>query len=176
MHESGNGNNKNVDIQTPMGSMSVKSNEAADTKAIGLAEYPGAKQVSDDDDHDNSKAANVNMSFGGFGLKVAAAHYHTSDSTQKVQDFYKKELSKYGNVLVCSPEDRESAKADDNSDVLTCNDKGRGMHVNGGEKDDLELKAGTKHRQHIVAIKPKNGGTDFGLVFVEIRGGKENSM
>lgn len=178
VHESGEGDKKNVDIKTPVGSMSVRSDKDADPKATGLTPYPGALQVADTE---GDKNANVDMSFGGFGLKVAAAHYHTDDSPEKVMDFYKKDLARYGTVLVCDANARHEAPAQDkDSDVLTCGDKGsksyqhdRGININ---IEDTELKVGTQHRQHIVGVKPKGNGTDFALVYVELRGGKEDTM
>ncbi|GAC1659236.1 MAG: hypothetical protein NVS9B15_21500 [Acidobacteriaceae bacterium] len=177
-HESGDKNNKKVDIQTPMGSLNVKENEAADPKATGITQYPGAVQTSDSE-HGNDKSANVNLSFGGFGLKVAAANFHSDDPQQKVMDFYKSDLSKYGKVLVCDAEARRNAPVPDkDSDILTCSDKsGRRTQIQEGtDSADTVLKAGTQHRQHIVAFKPSSKGTRFATVFVEIRGGDSNSM
>lgn len=173
--ESGNGDKKNVEIQTPVGGMSIKSSENADPKATGLPAYPGAVQVAD---AEGDKNANINMSFGGFGLKVAAVHYHTDEPMQNVMDFYKKELSKYGTVLICDAKMRRDAPSPDKgSDTLTCSDKtGNHSQVSAGEKDDTELKVGTQHRQHIVAVKSKSGGTEFDLVYVEVRDGKQDSM
>ena len=39
----------------------------------------------------------------------------------------------------------------------------------------IELKVGTRQNQHIVSIKPADSGkgSDFGLVYVQIRGGKD---
>jgi len=39
----------------------------------------------------------------------------------------------------------------------------------------VELKVGTKQNQHIVSIRPADSGkgSDFGLVYVQVRGGKD---
>jgi hypothetical protein len=175
---SGEKGNEKVDIDTPMGSLKVNTDKAADPKATGLASYPGAVETKDED---GDKSANVNMNFGGFGLKVAAAHFHTDDAPSKVMDFYKKDLDRYGNVLVCDSKARSSAKeADKDSDVLTCGDSNNkhGIHIDEyhSDSDATELKVGTQHRQHVVAIRPKGNGTDFALVYVELKGGKKESM
>lgn len=179
VHQSGDKDNKKVDIQTPMGSLNVKENEAADPKATGISAYPGAQQVADSDHGGHDKAANVNMSFGGFGLKVAAVNFHSDDPQEKVMEFYKNDLAKYGKVLVCDPAARRSAPVPaDDSDVLTCSDKG-GKHTNirtGTGDRDTELKVGTMHRQHVVAFKPTSKGTDFATVYVEIRTGDSKTM
>lgn len=179
VHQSGDKDNKKVDIQTPMGSLNVKENEAADPKATGISVYPGAMQVADTDHGGHDKAANVNMSFGGFGLKVAAVNFHSDDSQDKVMAFYKNDLAKYGKVLVCDAEARRNAPApSEDSEVLTCSDKG-GKHTNirtnTGDRD-TELKVGTVHRQHIVAFKPTSKGTDFATVYVEIHTGDSKTM
>ena len=175
VHTSGEKENKKVDIRTPMGSLNVKENEAADTKATGIETYPGAVQAAD---KENDKAANVNMNFGGFGLKVAAVNWHTDDPQDKVMSFYKQDLAKFGKVLVCDPEARKHAEpSKDDSDVLTCSDKtGKYSHVSGGDSEDTELKAGTLHRQHIVAFKPTSKGTDFATVYIELHTGDSNTM
>ena len=176
--ESGDKENKRVDIQTPMGSMNVKENDAADPKATGMTEYPGAVQVAEGD-HGDDKSANIDMSFGGFGLKVAAANYRSDDPQSKVMDFYKKDLAKYGKVLVCDPQARrDTPPPDKDSDTLTCSDKS-GVHAqvsNSADSDDTVIKAGTQHRQHIVAFKPSSKGTKFALVYVEIRGVDQHTM
>jgi hypothetical protein len=172
---SGEGKNENVDIKTPMGSMSVRTDKDADPKATGITPYPGAVQTSDGE---GEKNANVNMSFGGYGLKVAAVNYHSDDDPQKVMDFYKKDLARFGSVLVCDAKARKDAPNEDkDSDVLTCADgDGKHVHISGSGGADTELKVGTRHRQRIVDFKPKSSGTNFALVYVELRDGKTGSM
>ena len=67
-----NGKNENVDIGTPFGSMSVKTNDNVNSNAIGLAVYPGATPLKEDGDSD---AADVNLSFGSFRLGVPEGNY-----------------------------------------------------------------------------------------------------
>jgi hypothetical protein len=38
------------------------------------------------------------------------------------------------------------------------------------EPGEVELKAGTKESQHIVAIEPNGTGTSFSLLYVEAKG------
>lgn len=174
--ESGSGNNKDVDIKTPMGQIAVKTNDNVEAKATGLSPYPGAVEVKDSD---GDKGANVNMSFGGFGLKVAALKFRTDDPQEKVTAFYRKDLERYGAVLTCDPAARRE-KATENSDKLTCSEKGDGGGMNINISDDkdhgMEMKAGTKQKQHIVAISRDGKGTKFSLVYVELHTGKDESM
>src|SRR5512146_3442862 len=73
------GENKNVDIRTPLGALQVRTNPTP--AQIGLSVYPGAKQKIKGDDRN---AANVNISSSLFGVKVLVIGYHTQDAPDKV--------------------------------------------------------------------------------------------
>ena len=92
------GDNDNVKIATPFGGMSVKTNDAAVVEGLGLQVYPGAELVKKDK---NNGAADVNMSFGSFQLRVKAASYRTTDSPDQVTTFYRKALGRFGDVIQC---------------------------------------------------------------------------
>lgn len=151
------GSKEKVSIQTPVGGINVNTN--AEAKDTGIAVYPGAKQSPSKDDDHNS--ANVNISSSMFGVKVIAVEYVSEDSPDKIKDYYKKELAKFGNVLDCP----NGAKEEGEGDQLVCSDKPKhvGHHNN-------ELVVGTKQRRHIVSIEPNGKGTKFGLVYVQVRG------
>ena len=156
------GNDKQVDIKTPMGGIHV--GKSADLADVGMKVYPGSKMHPSNDGADEN--ANVNISSFGYGLKVVAQQYQSDDTPAKVIAFYKEELKKYGEVLVChSPNhmhvDTNFKSDSDDSHKLTCN-------TNNG--NNTELKAGTKENQHVVAVEPEGNGTKFSLVYVHIRG------
>jgi hypothetical protein len=155
---------KDADIRTPVGDMKVRTN--IDPKEVGLAVYPGAR-LKPSEDSDKDKGANVNISTPFFGLRVVALDYVTDDSPQKVMDFYKKELSRYGKVAECK-NSSSNVNTKGNNDMkltLDCDDTGSG--------NSTELKAGEGDRQHIVGVTPQSKGTEFGLVYVQIRGKAE---
>jgi len=161
------GDGDNVKISTPFGGMQVKTDNAAILEQIGLPQYPGATPVKSD--HDKG-SADVNLSFGSFHLKVNAAGYRTSDSPDMVKAFYRKALSKYGDVIECY--DYKTVGTPTRTAAgLTCDDHSGG-HVS--MRDDLtgrtQLKAGSKQNQHIVEIDPEGSGTKFGLVALELPG------
>jgi len=155
------GKEKNVDIHTPVGDIKVEKD--ADARDTGLPVYPGARIRRDDDDKDN-KSANVNLSFGEYGLKVVALEYESDDKADKIVSFYQSQLKRYGNVLECHVHDhgghvQTGAKGD--SDELKCEDSGGST---------VELKVGTKQNQRIVSVEPQDKGTHFALVRVLTHG------
>ena len=157
-----NGEDKQVDISTPVGGIHV--NKDAKVEDVGLALYPGArlKQKSFNGD---GKSANVNISSFGFGLKVVALEYESDDSPGKVIAYYKDQLKKYGSVLECRTShldvDTDMKDSDSGSHLLTCS---------GSSGINVELKVGTKENQHIVAVEPEGKGSSFSLVYVRTHG------
>ena len=127
--------------------------------------YPGAELVKKDKDNG---AADVNMSFGSFQLRVKAASYRTEDSPDKVSAFYRKALGRYGDVIECQ-NDKPVGSPIRTGEGLTCdNDKGNHITVNEDMSGKMELKAGSKVHQHIVAIDPDGSGTKMGLVALDL--------
>src|SRR5215471_17463040 len=119
----GEGGDKKVDINTPVGEIHVNTNDA-DPKAVGMSVYPGAKVR---DDHDDNSAT-VNMSM--FGLKVVALKYQTSDAPDKVLDYYRKELkSSFGNVIECKGNAAHIVGKPGDSGELTCDEHDHGAQI-----------------------------------------------
>jgi hypothetical protein len=166
-----NGNNDNVDIGTPFGSMQVKTNDNVEASGIGITPYPGAQLVKKG--HDDG-AADVNMSFGSFHLGVKAVSYTTPDAPEKVLAFYKKDLGRYGAVLHCDGKHAVGVPIR-TDEGLTCDtDEHNSGHVSWDTDDDdakTELRAGSKQHQHIVAVETKDGGTKIGLVALDLPSG-----
>ena len=159
--------NDNVKIATPFGGMTVKTNDAAVVDGLGLPVYPGAELVKKDK---NNGAADVNMSFGSFQLRVKAASYRTTDSPDQVTAFYRKALGRYGDVIQCQ-NDKAVGTPTRTAEGLTCdNEKENHISVNDDMSGKMELKAGSKQHQHIAAIDPEGNGTKFGLVALDLPG------
>ena len=159
--------NDNVKIATPFGGMTVKTNDAVVTEGLGLPVYPGAELVKKDK---NNGAADVNMSFGSFQLRVKAASYRTQDSPEQVTAFYRKALGRYGDVIQCQ-NNKAMGTATHTAEGLGCdNDKDNHISVNDDMFGKMELKAGSKQHQHIVAVDPEGNGTKFGLIALDLPG------
>jgi hypothetical protein len=161
----------NVDIKTPIGDLHV--NEGADVRDTGLALYPGAKPAPKDSSRD-SKSANVNLSFGGYGLRVVAAEFVSDDSSDKILDYYNKQLQHFGKPIECHGKwngGDVGVNTDDKNGLskpVSC------RNSSGGES--TELKVGTEGNQHIVAIKSDGKGSRFALVYVRMRTGKDDTI
>jgi hypothetical protein len=158
-----NGQDKQVDITTPVGGVHVS--KQADVSDVGLAVYPGARMKEKDSDG-SDKSANVNISGFGYGLKVVALEYESDDAPAKVLSFYKDQLKKYGNVLECHTshlnlDTRMGHRSGNDSGELTCE---------GNHGSNIELKAGRQDDQHIVAVEPQGKGSSFSLVYVRTHG------
>ena len=151
---------ENVDIQTPIASMHVETNEQAKAHDTGLPVYPGAREAAPDE-HDNTSKANVNLGFAGFGLKVVAAKYETDDPPDKLKDFYRKALAKYGNVTEC--------KGDIDLDVHK-DGKSVSCKSSASEPDKFEMGVGSGSVQRMVSIKPKSKTTQFALIYIQTSG------
>jgi hypothetical protein len=134
----------------------------ADAKDIGLPLYPGARRHKDKDS--DSPGINFDLWGGGSGVKLAVLKLESDDSPEKIADYYKKKLSKYGKVLDCShptANATDSSDKDDDNKPLTCgSDK--------PEKNGLLFKSGTNSNQHLVSIEPNpaNNGSLFQLVHI----------
>lgn len=157
-----NGEDKQVDIQTPVGGIHVSKD--ANVGDVGLAVYPGARlkqQGSDGAD----KSANVDISSFGYRVKVVALQYESDDSPAKLVAYYTDQLKKYGHVLEC-----HTSHIDLNADPKRWDHDSHELTCEGSSGNKIELKVGTKEYQHIVAIEPEGKGSSFALVFVHTHG------
>ena len=157
-----NGEDKQVDIQTPVGGIHVRQD--ANVADVGLTVYPGARLKQKGSDGDD-KSANVDISSFGFRLKVVALQYESDDSPAKLVAYYKDQLQKYGKVLECHTShigmNEDPSRWHHDTHELACEESS-------GNK--IELKVGTQEYQHIVAIEPEGKGSSFALVYVHAYG------
>jgi hypothetical protein len=166
------GEEKNVDIRTPVGNIHVgEDGSAAD---IGLPVYPGAREKSDQK-NGNQNPANVNISTDFFRLKVVAIEYESDDDPDKLIAYYQDKLKKYGNVLEC----HSSGDGKDIAASLSDENKSGSLELKceGNSGSHIELKAGNRENQHLVAIAPASAGkgSSFSLVSIQTRG-KQGSI
>ena len=165
-----NGEQKKVQVDTPFGGIHVNTDQtsAAD---LGLPTYPGANIVND---KDNEQSADIHMGFGEWELRVKVVNFSTPDSQDKVLAFYKNALTRYGDVITCQGTTPVGTPTE-TSEGLTCaDDKNNTSTVQidrgdyGSGEKSLELKAGSKRHQHILAFKSTSVGTKFSLVELQL--------
>ena len=161
------GEHKDVRIATPFGGLQVTTNPELVLREIGLAAYPGA--VQDQKGKDQNSAADVNMNVGSFNLRVKAVSYRTDDSPDKVKEYYRDQLKRYGDVIECRNNVAVGTPTH-TFEGLTCDTK-EGGHITVQDhpgKHELELKSGSPQHQRIVSIDADGDGTKFGLVVLDL--------
>ncbi len=163
---------KDVTVSTPFGGLHVRTDDVS-ARDTGMKPYPGARLMPQKDNTDTK--ANVNIDTPWFGLKVVALKFESDDPTDKIWDFYKKDMSQYGRVLECKAGSPDMNLEKKNKDDLTCEKSGsRRAHKMDIPTGDMELRVGTSERMRIVGFKPSGKGTEFSLVYVVTREGRES--
>jgi hypothetical protein len=157
------GNGENVKIATPFGGVQVKTDSEAVSEGIGIAVYPHA-ELEEKNGKDNG-SADVNVSVGSLRVRVKAIEYHSDDAQEKVIAFYRKELGKYGGVIQCR-DGRAVDSATQTPEGLSCDDEHKGASSDSARK--IELKAGSKQHQHLVAVDGRSSGTKFSLIVLDL--------
>jgi hypothetical protein len=143
--------------------LALHANSHASAADIGLPAYPGATLYKD---ADNDSAADLGLTVGDFHFSLMAVNYVTTDSPAQVLSFYRKPLSRYGEVLECDHGKPVGALTVTRSG-LTCG------HVqvsgNTNSSTDHEIRAGSLHQYRIVGIDESHpGATHFGLVYLDL--------
>ena len=162
IQKQGEGANKKVDIETPVGSLHV--NTQADPKDTGMAVYPGATPAADEE---GKHGANVGIDSSLFGVKIVAVKYHSDDPPEKLLDFYRKQLKSYGDVSECH------GSVSFSGGHVVCHQTGSRNETNlVTGANETSLVTGTEERHHVVSVKPEGGGSKFALVYIQTRGEK----
>ncbi len=174
-HDGGHGD-KDVDISTPLGGMSVKTDSTTVQRRLGLPLYPGA--TPEQHKGDDNSSADVDMNFGSFRLRVLAMSFASPDAPAKIEAFYRASLAQYSDVIKCRHHAPVGLPVRTGLG-LTCADDnhvhtGKSSDIDPDSDNDLELKAGSQSRQHIVSLQPEGTGTKFGLVALELPHGDDH--
>jgi hypothetical protein len=148
--------------------LELHANSHATAADIGLPSYPGATLYKD---KENDSAIDLGLTLGDFRFTLKAANYASSDPPARILVFYRKPLSRYGDVLECEHGKPVGAHAVTRSG-LTCSDEQDGhakTDASANTSGDHELRAGTPHQYRVVGIdKSQPGMTHFGLVYVDL--------
>jgi hypothetical protein len=155
----------NVKVATPFGGMQIKTNDTSVVQGLGLPAYPEAELQQKEGDYNGD--ADVDMKFGDVRLRVTTVRYKSSDSPDKVSAFYRKALSRYGDVIECQ-KGRPVGTPTQTPEGLTCDKED--AHLSWDSSDKMELKAGSKQFQHLVVIDPNQNGSMMDVVAVHMPG------
>ena len=154
VREQESGEQTDVDVSTPLGGVSVRTNvEPTDT---GLPVYPGARLLREDGE---PESARVNIGTSLFGVKVVAASFEGDDAPERIVDFYKNEMRTYGSVTECRGD--IDFRGQPGAQQATCKERPTSR--------EIQLVVGTEERHRIVAVKPRGGGSEFALVYIQTR-------
>jgi hypothetical protein len=148
----GEGQNKNVDIHTAFGDISVRTSDKG--VETGLPVYPGATLLPGGKDESGSADVNVGTAF--VGVHVKAAKYESQDAPQAVVDFYRGELGKFGAVVECKGDVNFEGEP---RQPVCKEDSGSG---------EIQLVTGTEDNHRMVAVKPRGAGSEFAVVAIQI--------
>jgi hypothetical protein len=143
--------------------LALHANSHTSAADIGLPAYPGATLYKDEG---NDSGADLGLTINDFHFGMLAVNYVTSDSAAQVLAFYRKRLSRYGEVLECDHGKPVGALTVTRTG-LTCGH----VQVNGNtdSSTDHELRAGSLHQYRIVGIDASHpGSTRFGLVYLDL--------
>ena len=148
--------------------LDVHANSHTTAKDIGLPAYPGATIFKD---KDNDGGADLGLALGDFHFQLKVASFTSGASPDRVLDFYRKPLSRFGEVLECNHGKPVGSLVATKSGLTCADQQGGNVHANGSvnSSTDHELRACTPHLFRIVGIdKTENGQTRFGLVYLEL--------
>ena len=138
---------------------------------IGLPAYPGAVLVKDLDKNGKEDKGSFGFSLwgGSFGLKLSLLKYRSPDSMEKIGQFYRDAMGRYGKVLDCS------MTAPSSDDDKTDNNGKKNISLR-CSKDDVKpgklvIKVG-KDEKHfrMVAMERQANGVEFQLLNLSVNG------
>jgi len=144
------GNTDKVEVQTPVGDLNVTSRKEAQPSDVGLAGYPGARPISDEGQ--GSAQAHIAMPF--LNLKMAGVKFESSDPPQKILEFYRHELGRYGQV-------KEEHRGSSSTNI-------QGFSWR-STPDQVTLSAGPGDTTHVVAVQPEGSGSKFALLYIRAK-------
>jgi hypothetical protein len=165
-----NSQDKPFDVRSSLGDMHVGKD--ADAAKQGLPLYPGARPKQET----NSDPLNFGILTESFGMKLLVAKYESDDPPSKIIDFYRGKLKKFGKVLECHSQKHganvEVHDSDHDSDKDSKDSPDKELKCEEDSGPGVELKVGTEHNQHVVAVEPENAskGSTFTLVYMRTQG------
>ncbi len=149
--------------------LSVHASSDVTPATIGLPVYPGAKLAAKHGD-DNA-AFDIGFAFGDTRLRLEGIGYDSDDPPDRVLEFYRKALSRYGDVLECD-HGHAVGSLSVTSSGLRCSDKGRreDLNINGhfDSSTSHDLRAGSPEEFRIAGVDGSSSkSSHFVIMYVK---------
>ncbi len=146
-----------ANAETFSAGLKVSDEVAADE--TGLRAYPGAKLVTKND----GDGANLQLSFGSYGMKLVVVKLRSTDTPAQVATFYRDDLARFGEVLDCKvPRSEREAKTKPDKFEISCKSET-------APKDGFLYRVGVKKSERVVSISPTKNGSEITLVHVSLK-------
>jgi hypothetical protein len=158
------GDASKVKVATPFGGVQVKTNDSSVLQGLGLPIYPGAQFLQDSGKSNGS--ADVNLNLGVFSLRIKSAAFKSSDSPEELIAFYRKALTRYGDVIECQ-HGQTVGSLTHTTEGLTCEEDHSHSE---GDSEKIKLLAGSKQHQHVVIIGPDGNASKLQIVAMDLPG------
>ena len=118
----------------------------------------GAQPVRDEGEQPGS--ANVNIGAGRFGVRVVAMKFESDDAPESIVDFYRNQMSTYGEVTECRGDIDFRGRS--GAEQPVCDEK--------PSSREIQLVTGTAEQHRIVDVQPRGSGSEFAVVYIQTRG------
>jgi hypothetical protein len=163
------GDASKVKVATPFGGVQVKTNDSSVLQGLGLPIYPGAQFQ---EQGKSNGSADVDLNLGIFTLRIKSAAFKSPDSPDKLIAFYRKALTRYGDVIECQ-QGQTVGSLTHTTEGLTCAED-KNSHYDGDSRK-IKVMAGSKQHQHVVIIGPDGNASKLQIVAMDLPGHSNNN-
>lgn len=154
------------EAQSSGGGIELHANRNVSAATIGLPDYPGARRFQEPS---NDSAGDVGFTFGDVHFRILISKYVTSASEAQLLAFYRKPLSRYGEVLECEHGEAVGPHSATSGGLTCSNEREDHAQESVDESAPHELRAGSPEKYRIVAIEnSRNDLTRFTLILLEL--------
>jgi hypothetical protein len=150
----------------------LKIDDDAKEASSPLSIYPGATRAKKRGN--SSESVKIDFALGSFGFKLNVLTLATEDAPEKVAAYYRRELSRYGELLDCSlpRKDPERLRVERETKLRCKNAR--------NDEGVTQFRAGRKNQEYVVVIEPRRigkrddgdgaraSGSDISLVYVNL--------
>lgn len=150
----------------------LKIDDNATAAATPFSVYPGATRTKRRGN--STEGVKIDFALGSFGFKLDVVTLMSNDSPEKIAAYYRRELSRYGEVLDCSLSRKDPERMRiERETKLRCKN-------NRADEGVTQFRAGRKNQEYVVVIEPRRtesrgessgaltSGSEISLVYVNL--------